>query len=454
MRESVGKSVVRRILYEEILPTRLSHESLVGGNTLILLGKEPRELPYLDNLGVPRSRVWSIERESDVYRKQLKLRSGVHLNFGEVGDFLQNMLSSNQEFIFSNLDIEGSYLSQLDGAMTPILLLCLRKPETLVGTYSSIGRDTEMLWEGIKSLAIFLWWSKDLTLQVFASLSARYKSAGFTQPANMVLRDFFWLRSMLEHALITSCIVDVAPQKLVYRWFAQVDMLWKSVARWRRKPLSLEAMIKSVELATMDDVGKKEVIVKTPPCLASQLNSLTHIIYHAERPWSQRCYFSKFKVTEAVIDCNEWLDKGLQLFLSEPLIFVDRDGTRREFSERAMPHDSLQEVLCDDLDLYRKFKPRVLPIYQPSKRLLRVTQTSLAAVGIPTYLTGKENGMSKQFCDKNGKVTEYGKSEIQSLSAKFTNLSVDQIIELLPRGAQKIPKRVIAAHVAVGRRKK
>jgi hypothetical protein len=156
MRESIGKSAVRKIFFDEVLAGGLSHESIVRGNILLLLGEEPRELPYTDNLGVPRSGIWSMERQSEIYGAQVNQNLGIHLNYGEVASFLDNLTHSNQTFLVFNLDVEGSYLSQLDAAMTPVLLLCWRNPETLVGMYSSVGRDTEMLWEGIKSLAIFL----------------------------------------------------------------------------------------------------------------------------------------------------------------------------------------------------------------------------------------------------------------------------------------------------------
>lgn len=191
MRESIGKGVARKIFFEEVLPAEFSHESLANGNVLLLLGEEPRELPYTDALGIPRTQIWSVERISKIYRKQIRQKLGVHLNFGEMKRFLIGTLHSNQEFLIFNLDVEGSYLSQLDAAMAPILLLCLRNPETLVGSYSSISRDTEMLWEGVKSLAIFLWLSKELTLETFKSLYRQYELAGSRSPVNMVLRDFF-----------------------------------------------------------------------------------------------------------------------------------------------------------------------------------------------------------------------------------------------------------------------
>lgn len=459
MRESIGKNVARKIFFEEVLPNGLSHESLAKGNMLLLLGDEPRELIYTDVAGIPRTNIWSVERVSKIYKRQLRQKLGVHLKFGEMSDFLRSMLSSNQEFLVFNLDIEGSYLSQLDGAMASVFLLCLRNPETLVGMYSSIGRDTEMLWEGIKSLATFLWLSKERTLDTFISLKLRYERAGFTQPVNMAFRDFFWLRSMLEHTLVASSMVGAAAQLLAQRWFVKSDMLWNSIARWKRKPLTLGDLIKMVELATEVDLQKKELILQTPSCLCSSLASCEHLVYHAERPWSQLCYFAKLRVVEEVISCTRWLENGFSLFVSRPLIFVDRDGSRSEFLDHGhFTQEDFGTMLWDDNDLYRSFHPRHLPIYSTSSRLVDVSSISLGAKGAPTFFNkngyGREVTMAKQFVDRNGNLTDHGKSEVQHYGKRYPDLGVAQILELLPRSARKIPENVIRAHIAVSRRKK
>jgi hypothetical protein len=464
MRESIGKNTERKIFFEEVLPGGLSPRSIAHGNVLLLLGEEPRELPYTDSLGIPRSNVWSVERLNEIYGAQVNQDLGVHLNYGEMAAFLDNLIQSNQEFLIFKLDVEGSYLSQLDSAMTPVLLLCWRNPETLVGMYSSVGRDTEMLWEGVKSLAIFLWQSKQLTLETFASLRLRYESAGLTQPINMVLRDFFWLRSMLEHTLVASGMVGVAAQKLVHRWFDKMDLLWTSIARWKRRPLRLNSLIEMVDLATEFDLDRREVILNTPSCLGSSLNSLTHVAYNAERPWSQMCWFAKFKVLEEVVNCGTWLREGLTLLLEEPLTFVDRDGCRQEFREHEAPNDGfLNAIIWNSFDLYEIFKPRRLPIYPASERLIAISKNLLASKRVNTFFSGmgKEETMkakngtsSPRFVDKDGNVTEFGKQELQTMGRRWKDMATKQIIELLPISARKIPERVVRAHVAVGRRKK
>jgi hypothetical protein len=202
----------------------------------------------------------------------------------------------------------------------------------------------------------------------------------------MVLRDFFWLRSMLEHSLVASGTVGVAAQKLVHRWFDKTDLLWASIARWKRMPLRLSSLIESVDLATEYDVDRPEIILGTPSCLGNSLRALEHLAYNAERPWSQMCWFAKFKVLEEVVNCETWLREGLTLLINEPLIFVDRDGDRQEFREDEVPTEGfLKAIVWQDSDLYNTYHPRRLPIYPVSQRLIEISRNSLETKGTPSF---------------------------------------------------------------------
>ena len=193
MRESIGKGVSREYFFAECLLDWLSPGQIKQGNFLLLLSETPRELAYIDALEVPRSQVFSVERNEEMYERQLAKQLGAQLHFGELTGYLATLLDGDQDFQVMNLDVEGSYLSQLDPAMTPVFLVCWRNPETVVATYSSVGRDTEMIWEGVKSLAIFLWLAPEVAMKTLWSLMCQYDVAGFSQPQYMALRDFFWI---------------------------------------------------------------------------------------------------------------------------------------------------------------------------------------------------------------------------------------------------------------------
>ena len=108
MDNSPGKDMARRIFYREILEKWLAIEQIRGGNYLTLLGPDARELEHLDALGVPRHRVWSVERRLEYYHTQQDRHLGVALYRGEMNDFLWHFLHQDQRFLVLNLDIEGS----------------------------------------------------------------------------------------------------------------------------------------------------------------------------------------------------------------------------------------------------------------------------------------------------------------------------------------------------------
>jgi hypothetical protein len=450
MRESAGKRASREYLFAECLPDWLSIEQIRKSNFLVLLSKNPRELDYTDALGVPRSQIYSVERLDIVFRSQVRQRLGVHVHFGELSEYLLTLLDTNQEFPILNLDVEGSYLSQLDSAMTPVLLLCWRRPETMIATYSSIGRDTEMLWEGVKSLAISLWLAPELTMLTFGSLIKRYRVAEFTEPIRMALRDFFWIRSMMEHTIMASAIMGVAAERVALNWFKKADMLWQSVARWQRKPLRLQSLKDLVNLAVAQDPGKKEIILAPPSCLGSRIQDLQHLVYNAEKPWSQLCYFTRLKNLVEVIDCRTWLNLTLHQFLDMPLIHINRRGAIKEHGHVVVSSESFGDrVLWSKTDLYEKFIPRDLGLPQVSPRLIQIWRAA--------FQTGKEKAMKKSsqrggLVSTNGVLSMEGKTLIQEIARRFREMSTDNLIDILPSQFKRVKKSVVSANIAVGRR--
>jgi hypothetical protein len=230
-------------------------------------------------------------------------------------------------------------------------------------------------------------------------------------------------------------------------------------------PLRLSSLIESVDLATEYDVDRPEIILGTPSCLGNSLRALEHLAYNAERPWSQMCWFAKFKVLEEVVNCETWLREGLTLLINEPLIFVDRDGDRQEFREDEVPTEGfLKAIVWQDSDLYNTYHPRRLPIYPVSQRLIEISRNSLETKGTPSFfaesiangddMKKKTETTQQKFTEKDGTLTDWGKRELQACGRKWSDLTTQQIIELLPRSARKIPEKVIRAHIAVGRRKK
>lgn len=453
MKESVGKAASREIFFAECLLDWLPPERIRAGNFLVLLGDEPRELAYLDALGVPRSQVFSVERLERTYRLQLGQQlGGVHLYCGELIGYLDSLFQGDQEFLVFNLDVEGSYLSQLDPAMTPVLLLCWRNPDTVVATYSSIGRDTEMLWEGVKSLALCLWLARERTLETLASLTKRYEQVGFEEALHLALRDFFWMRSMLEHTLTASVMMGVTSQATARDWLVKADLLWHSVTRWRRHPLRLRSLIEIVDLAVQEVPGKRrESILYPSASLGSSIRSLRHLLYNGEPPWSQLCYFTRLRFAQEAMSCRKWLDVTLEKFLKSPLIYIDWLGVKSELGDRVpADEDFLEKVVWAGSGLYESFRPRELRLL-PTARLIKVCKAALAARE-ESSMAGKK--ASSGLVNGKGELTEDGKMLIQAAARKWRKNTAVEILEKLPSEVRRlVPEGVVRAHVAVGRRK-
>jgi hypothetical protein len=377
MQESDGKSAARSYFYTRCLPDWLTGEQLRAGNYLLLLGDTPRELELLDDLRVPRQRIWSVESAINIYRRQLGWNAGVSLHYGPVDEYLSDLLHSNQGFCTLNLDVEGTYLTNLDPAMTPVLLFCWRNPETIVGTYSTISRDAPVLYEGIRSLAIFLWLVPDLVQQVVVQGMAQYESAQYIRPFRMMLRDLFWIRSIMEHALVASATVGTTSCASVESIFTCMEMIWDSVAATREIPLTLQAIMTAVDVAQKDRAFQKVLSSSVAPTIGVALQATRDVVYKARHPWCQRCYFTKFVSLDDPMHYGEWLRETLQRVLAEPLISIDRTGVVNEIVARPVEPSLLDPTLtvCTNKNLFDKFVPRSVPFPKNTSQLASISST-------------------------------------------------------------------------------
>ena len=375
MRESVGKAVARELFYRGCLPRWLSREQLRSGDCLVLLGDEPRELPLIDALGVPRDRVHSVERQWPVYHKQLDQRLGVSLYLGEMNEYLEYVLHRNQGFQVLNLDVEGSYRTQLDPAMTSVLLFAWRNPETVVATYSTIGRDSESLWEGIKSFLLLLWLAPEAVTTLLSKLDAYYREMGFETPWYMVLRDLFWVRSHLEHAACASAMVRCTSVPKVQRLFDLGDLLWNELVKRRPVPLRL-SLLGTVVSELQKRPAFQKIAHEATPDIGLEIADMRHVVYRSSA-WSHRCYFTKFRVAQAPVSCERWIEAVCEQLVGH-YTYINREGQASDLPE---PNTTtplrLRGSLWRRSDIYR-FAPRRLIIPAVSPAIAGLNQSVLA----------------------------------------------------------------------------
>jgi hypothetical protein len=468
MRESAGKKVERTIFFNECLPSWFLPEQLQAGNFLLLLGRNPEELRFTDKLSVDRSHVWSVEEKLDVYREQDAGDLGVSLYYGSMSEYLENLLHGNQAFLVLRLDVEGSYLTQIDPAMSSVLLFCWRNPETVIASYASIGRDSETLWEGAKSLAWFLGFVPDEVTEFFHSYAARYKEAGFIHPTRMVLRDIFWLRSLMEHDIVASAAVGVVKPWQAQKVLGTLGSVWDGVLGSKKLPLTMSRLKEAARGALSD---RSELLATR--CLGLEMSAAKHVIYKAEPPWSQRCYFTKWRICDAMTDCVSWARNAFASLVGQPLTYVDRDGTRIEFHHNIKDAGSPNPVVWRDGRIWREFHPRGMSV-RPSSSYLALPKWTIESIknhaaSVPGHtasngsrpektdppihvvVEGKENMTSnpEKHFTRDGSLTDYGKSQIRRMAQ--SGMTTEEIQAVVPKS---VSRQSIVAHVAVAHRKK
>ncbi len=369
MQESNAKRVVRRMFYRECVGQWLDPHEIENGNILILMGDEPLEIPYIQELGFDPFSVCSVERDEDIFRKQRRMVDGgeiqVSLYFGQMKRYLMKMLHCYKKFVVLNLDVEGSYRFQLDPAMTSVVQFCAANPRTVVATYSSIGRNFNTVWEGIKALTLLVWLAPKKTRQLMASLVHAYTEAGCTQPIRFALRDVFWLVSQIEH-LVQASMIKGWISREEYDCFNQgYALLWNYVFTKRKKTLRLRDIYTFVSSWTQ--IEDENSCLRVLPCMHMGITDLMHVLYRAQRPWIQRCYFTRYEVASPSRrrTVRTHLNRLCDLLISRPFIYVDEDGTRQDIDISSVPECGVDGFIIwknpqRKQNLYTMFRPRRL----------------------------------------------------------------------------------------------
>ncbi|HVX24052.1 MAG TPA: hypothetical protein VG992_01785 [Candidatus Saccharimonadales bacterium] len=347
MWEAPAKALVRRYFYEEFLPAQLPMQLLRGGDHLVLLGDSQEEARLLDALGVPSHRVHSVENDPAVYtlqaqraqRGELKVR----LYHGELREFITHYLATNQRFLVLNLDICGFYLTGIDPVMTQILLFARRNPQTVIATYSNVGRDGHQVREGLKSLAICRWLAPEVTEAIADELYGRYLAAGLepTGALNMVLRHLFWVRSHLEHVILSSVATGRLTNKRAQALLAGYERVWQRASRLiGPAPISYGAWLTAVD--SLSRPGQQ------PKVCELNIKTVAINTYRSSQSFYHNGWFSVYEPTEPTTP-RVWLEQALQALTSQPLRFARQTSTALQLIDEveAIPLDQVVWVRDD-----------------------------------------------------------------------------------------------------------
>ncbi len=370
MQQTPGKDAARELLYRECLPNWLSSLQLRSGHHLVLLGPEPRELPFFKELDVPMSHITSVERDLAVCTAQMGWKTGATIYYGELNDYVEQLLHEQQRYVFMNLDIEGSYIVNTDPAMTSIILFAWLNPESVIATYSTLGRDPRMLMEGVKSLAVFLWMAPEETLRLMRLMAHRYDQCGSERPFNLALRDLFWIRSVLEHTMVAAAHLQLTDRLMVKRFFDIGDILWERVRTCLIKKMTLLQFINTVRGAAQTTSLQNILENYTEPQVGLTIGDLWHVMYKGVPQWRQRCYVSRFHWLPQLMPASAWLRETLNRFTVARFTDISHEGFRRDFEEELeVPGLDKRQPIFEIGPKSRYLTPRRLPFKLNDPRL-------------------------------------------------------------------------------------
>ncbi len=457
MHESPGKTHARAVLYEEFLQECLPPGLLRSGHYLLLLGPDGLELPFLDQLGVPRSHLCSVEHTLSVYQRQVGRRWGVNLFYGEAAEYLKHLLHTNQAFLVLNLDIEGSYLEHLDPMMSSVLLFAMRNPRTVIATYSTVGRDQRTLLEGVASLATLLWLAPEPTRRFVGDFRTRYETAGYHHPMAMVLRDCFWIRSHLENAAITTAAIGLTPAFAVQQLCRATAELVQAIRAQARLPLRFGDLAAIVHDAAAAEPLRQ--LSQGLPSISVTFEKMLHIVYRAQPPWSQRCYFVRCASHLDAIAAPDWVASTLQTFCETAFTSIALNGDSAVIG-MFETKDLDRSLVWADRRILRALSPRLLPLVHQSFNGVGIRKTiesltrrleqppsppSVNGGREESVMTGSDGSLSRSY-SRRGVLTEEGKKLIRRLAKR--GLATDEVCRYIPG----VDPGSIRAHLAVARR--
>lgn len=333
MKQTAGKAFARKYFYLNYLVSFMTPRQLRGSNFLTLLGEDFREIELLRELGVPSYRVFSVEREHAVYRRQQALNRedghGAALYYGELSDFVSTHLRHQQISVF-NLDICGSYLRAVDPVLGELLLHVRRLPHTVMATYSSAGRDRPQLMEGLKSLVLLLWLAPDVIDRLVRHIYGQYRSVKLSDSArdrdeisrNMLLRHMFWLRSHMEHIMLGAYSLGLTEVDSIVRAFASQEVVWKRFIASYEPSVSYGNLVRFVESLPRPEMDGVKMDI--------DFADVEFLTYAANDGFYHNCYFATFENTGASVSIDTWLVETAKTLRRNRLMLIDSLGRQYE----------------------------------------------------------------------------------------------------------------------------
>lgn len=432
MQFTATKSLVRSYFYREFLPSHLTAEQLGRAEFLVLLGDDDLERLELDELDIPGEHIHSVENNQAVFSRQLQRNrnndSPVNLYFRDLDSLICDYLHSNRRLQVLNLDICGSYLTGIDPVMTKILRFARRNPRTVIATYTNVGRDRDQLREGLMSLAICYWFAPAATKQAVVRLFNRYTAAKLSQDVsmNMVLRHFFWVRSHMEHVMLSGVTSALLRSEEASAFIVAEHGCWKRVVEAVTTPLTYSKLLEVMDELSLDVPPSAKVF-------NLGIQKVVPVTYASANGFSHTGWFTVYNHLKPPTSAAKWLESALEALTAHPLLFASHGATRLSRLDQTSGLQPGKQLVWRGKGLDKKLRKVAIP------------PTSIGLLALDRELASNESEASPEPATS---ASHSQRLLIRELALQGYN--TDEVLQRLPD--PKPPRASVTAYIANAKR--
>jgi hypothetical protein len=429
VKQTATKALARSYFYREFLPSRLTPDQLANGQFLVLLGDTDLELTLLRELGVPGGNIHSVENDRKLYLKQLRFNRDrdepVRFYNKSLENLIAEQLHSNKQLLVLNLDIYGAYLSAIDPVMTQILRFARRNTQTIIATYTNVGRDRQQLLEGLKSLSVCLWLAPDATMFTVNRMYSRYVSAGMSSNVafHMVLRHLFWVRSHMEHVILSAITVGQVSGDLAAEFLGRLENCWQQATIPFMGSMTYGALVRTV--LSLDRPGR------LPKIFNLVIQEVDLVTYAARGGYYHHGWYTVYGKLKRSVSADVWLTDALLKLTAKPLLFANHGA------DRLMSFDTMNGTQLEYLTIWSGDE------FGTAGRSLLIPETSPMLQAADKEVA--DQAWRREDRPQVGDLVIDVKEMVRQLAAE--GLMTDEVMERLPQGC-KLERRSVTAIIA------
>lgn len=429
MENTPAKDISRRLFYN-FVKDAFSSKELEQARAVVLLGRDKRELPFLDELNIPRHHITCVENDQAIYKDlhlwnmHQEMNEKVEIFFYDLTDYLRFLIEREQNVAIFNLDIIGTLENNILPQFQKIITLGKEQPKTVIGTYLTAARDQKVLLNSFES-SVWLMLFDSRFKAVMEKLFLNFYLVGYQKKVAFThtFRVMQWLYRMLKEIVEAS-----HPRRVKMMSLSKIPKkIWEEVLT-NENSLTWGALTTAISKHQMSQKIKELSFTCAP-------TELRFVAYRSKKN-TQLCHFMKMeKVPSKKSDYSldsiiEVMLKGLERFYfagnkETPLIVITKS--------KQSPSFDAEQILSKDLT--EKFKDKVLAA--------PVLETPKPKASKPKKLPQKD-----VLWSETDKFSEEGRLLVKKLAGEGK-----KPVEIAKYFPETTPFRSIAAMVAISNRK-